>query len=62
MAAAARTGFVHGLNDILWIGAAVAFASALVCAFLIRQRDFASAHRHAAPQPAAPAEALVPTH
>jgi EmrB/QacA subfamily drug resistance transporter len=41
---AARSGFVHGLNDILWVGAAVAFASAVLCLLLIRQRDFVSSH------------------
>ncbi len=44
IAAAARAGFVHGLNDILWIGAVVCFVSAVFCLFLIRQRDFVAAH------------------
>lgn len=44
VAAAARAGFVHGLNDILWVGAVVCFMSAIFCLLLIRQRDFAATH------------------
>ncbi|MGO9196935.1 MAG: MFS transporter [Acidimicrobiales bacterium] len=41
---AALGGFVHGLNDILWIGTAVAFVAGALCLPLIRQRDFTVAH------------------
>jgi EmrB/QacA subfamily drug resistance transporter len=39
---AARGGFVSGLNEILVIGAVVAFAGALASLALIRERDFIS--------------------
>ena len=39
-AASPRAGFVDGLNEILLIGAIVAFAAAVLSAALIRQRDF----------------------
>jgi predicted MFS family arabinose efflux permease len=42
VAGAARGGFVSGLNEILLIGAAVAFAGALASLALIRERDFIS--------------------
>jgi predicted MFS family arabinose efflux permease len=52
----AQAGFVAGLNRILAIGAAVAFASALLSLVLIRGRDFvpppAAAQRGDGPQPA----------
>lgn len=38
----ATSGFADGLNEILWIGAAVALAAAVLSAVLIRQRDFVS--------------------
>jgi hypothetical protein len=38
---AADQGLVNGLNEILAIGAILAFAAAIGCAFLIRQKDFA---------------------
>ena len=41
---AALTGFAHGLDEILWIGAAVAFVSGALSLFLIRQKDFTAAH------------------
>jgi EmrB/QacA subfamily drug resistance transporter len=40
VAGAARGGFVSGLNEILLIGAIVAFAGALLALVLIRERDF----------------------
>lgn len=46
-AASARAGFTGGLNEILVIGAIVAFAAAVLSAVLIRQRDFV-------PPPSAP--------
>jgi EmrB/QacA subfamily drug resistance transporter len=39
---AADQGLVNGLNEILVIGAVLAFAAAIGCGFLIRQRDFAA--------------------
>jgi hypothetical protein len=44
-AASARAGFTAGLNEILIIGAIVAFAAALLSAALIRQRDFVPPQR-----------------
>jgi EmrB/QacA subfamily drug resistance transporter len=40
VAGAARGGFVSGLNEILLIGAIVAFAGAVLSLVLIRERDF----------------------
>lgn len=40
VAGAARAGFVSGLNEILLIGALVAFVGALLALVLIRERDF----------------------
>ena len=40
VAAAARSGFVGGLNEILLIGAAVAFGGGLASLALVRERDF----------------------
>jgi EmrB/QacA subfamily drug resistance transporter len=40
----ALSGFVHGLNEILWIGAVVAFVTGALCLILIRQKDFTEAH------------------
>jgi predicted MFS family arabinose efflux permease len=37
---AAALGFVNGLNEILLIGAVIAFAATVLCAVLIRQKDF----------------------
>jgi len=37
---AASQGLVNGLNEILVIGAVLAFAAAIGCVFLIRQQDF----------------------
>ena len=47
---AALAGFVHGLNEILFIGAAVSFVSGALCLFLIRQKDFTSAHTGEGPR------------
>ena len=44
----AQSGFADGLNEILWIGAAVALVAAVLSAALIRKRDFV-------PPPSAPA-------
>jgi EmrB/QacA subfamily drug resistance transporter len=40
VAAAGRTGFVDGLNEILLVGAIIAFAGALLSLALVRERDF----------------------
>ena len=40
LALASREAFVSGLNDILLVGAAVAFAGALLSLVLVRPRDF----------------------
>jgi hypothetical protein len=45
---AVRTGFADGLNEILIVGAVVAFAAAVLSLLLIRHRDFV-------PPPTAPA-------
>ncbi len=56
---AALSGFVHGLNDILVIGAAVSFVAGVLCLGLIRQKDFSAAHRGEAPVGQAPSEARL---
>jgi EmrB/QacA subfamily drug resistance transporter len=43
IAHAAKAGFVSGLNEVLLIGAILAFAGALLSYVLIRQRDFVKA-------------------
>jgi EmrB/QacA subfamily drug resistance transporter len=43
VAGAARAGFVSGLNEILLVGAVVAFAGAAVSLALVRERDFITA-------------------
>lgn len=54
VAQAATSGFVDGLNDILLIGAFVAFAAAVLSFALIRQRDYVQGMQHAGePAPAA---------
>jgi predicted MFS family arabinose efflux permease len=45
---AARAAFVHGLHDILLVGAGVAAVGALLALSLVRRRDFVAS----APQPA----------
>ena len=55
---AALAGFVHGLNEILWIGTIVAFLSGVLSFVLIRQRDFSAAHS-GAPDEATGEEAEV---
>jgi len=45
---AARASFVHGLHDILLVGAAVALVGAILAAALVRRRDFVAS----GPQPA----------
>ena len=57
-----RSAFVAGLNEILWIGAAVAAAGAVVAFALVRGRDFVESAppvlaEAAAPTPASPAPA-----
>jgi len=53
VADAARSAFVGGLNDILLIGATVAFAGALLALLLVRQSDFVAApHSEPAAAPA----------
>ena len=42
---AALAGFVHGLNEILWVATIVAFTAGALSFVLIRQRDFSAAHR-----------------
>jgi EmrB/QacA subfamily drug resistance transporter len=42
-AGAARSGFIDGLNEVLLLGALVAFAAAVLTTLLIRQRDFVDA-------------------
>ncbi len=49
VAGAARAGFVSGLNQILLVGAIVAFAGALTALALIRERDFITADGAAVP-------------
>jgi predicted MFS family arabinose efflux permease len=50
IAQAARNGFTDGLNEILIIGAAVAFAAAVASLLLIRGRDFVRPPAPAGPQ------------
>ncbi len=52
-AAAARGSFTSGLNLILLIGAAVAFAAAVFSLALVRERDFVTEEAAGAPAPAA---------
>ena len=52
VAAAARQGFVSGLNEILVIGAILAFAGAVLAVVLVRPRDFVTVP-HGAGEPAA---------
>ena len=52
---AARTAFAHGLNEILWIGAAMALFSGVVCFFSIRSQDFAAGSAQHGQREAVPA-------
>ncbi len=52
VADAAREGFVGGLNEILLVGAVVAFVGALLALALVRGRDFVLGHEAAEPAPA----------
>jgi hypothetical protein len=45
VAAAIRSGFAAGLNDVLLVTAVLAFAGALCALLLIRPRDFVRAGR-----------------
>jgi EmrB/QacA subfamily drug resistance transporter len=56
-AAAARAGFVDGLNTVLLAGALVALAAAVLTAALIRQRDFVEAPEAEGAEPRAQTEA-----
>jgi EmrB/QacA subfamily drug resistance transporter len=50
---AAHQAFAEGLNEILWIGAAIALLSAAVCFFSIRSQDFVQGSaEHGQRQPA----------
>ncbi len=49
VAHASRAGFAGGLNLILLVGAAVAFAAAALTLLLIRERDFVQPVEHAEP-------------
>ena len=53
VAAAARAGFVGGLNTILLIGAVIAAIAAITSLTLIRGRDFAAVPAAPTPRPAA---------
>ncbi|MBV9337048.1 MAG: MFS transporter [Solirubrobacterales bacterium] len=53
-AGAAKSGYIDGLNEILLIGAIVAFVAAALTLVLIRQRDFVG---HGAPADGAPGQA-----
>ena len=57
---AARASFVDGLNSILLIGAAIAFAAAVLTFMLIRQRDFVDVHPAPPEGAGPPAEAQAP--
>jgi EmrB/QacA subfamily drug resistance transporter len=70
VATVTRAGFVDGLNLILLIGAAIAFASAVASLILIRGRDFITdaptdphgdGHAPASPAAAEPARSQQPT-
>jgi len=50
----AAQGFVDGINDILLVGALIAFAAAIASFALIRQRDY-MANMQAPPPEAVPA-------
>jgi hypothetical protein len=50
---AARTAFVSGLNDILWIGVGIAAGGALLALALVRGADFVASR---APDQAGPGE------
>jgi predicted MFS family arabinose efflux permease len=61
-AGAARAGFVDGLNEVMLIGALVAFAAAVLTAALIRQRDFVDAQPGEVEGPGSAARAREPRH
>ncbi|HUB77036.1 MAG TPA: hypothetical protein VL977_08255, partial [Solirubrobacteraceae bacterium] len=44
VALTAKAGYISGLNEVLLIGAVVAFTGAVLSFVLIRQRDFVLAH------------------
>src|SRR5436305_1196275 len=54
-AGAARAGFVDGLNEVMLIGALVAFVAAALTIVLIRQRDFVGQGAGAGEAPTRPA-------
>src|SRR5581483_12157006 len=51
---AAHAAFAHGLNEILWIGSAIALVSAVACFFSIRSQDFAQGSAQHGQRQAAP--------
>ncbi|HZQ16195.1 MAG TPA: MFS transporter [Gaiellaceae bacterium] len=51
--AAARAAFVHGLHDILLVGAGVALVGAILAGLLVRRRDFVASGPQAAAAEAA---------
>jgi EmrB/QacA subfamily drug resistance transporter len=53
----AHDAFVSGLNELLIVGAVVAFAGALLALLLVRQRDFVPSQHQPAAQPEAETEA-----
>ena len=58
VAAAIRSAFAAGLNDLLYVTAALALAGAVCALLLIRSKDFVSrAEPQAAPAAGAPASA-----
>ncbi|GAA2112292.1 MFS transporter [Kitasatospora saccharophila] len=61
-ARSASSGFTDGLNEILWIGAAVALVSAVLSAALIRGKDFVGQPPGAAAADAGTAAAATGAH
>ena len=55
MAVAAQTAFVSALNEILLVGAGIAFVGALAGLLLVRSSDFAHGAEPEAVREAAPA-------
>jgi EmrB/QacA subfamily drug resistance transporter len=53
LATAANQAFISGFNEILLVGATIAFAGAVLGFILVRSRDFVAEHGEAAPEPAA---------
>ena len=53
LATAADQAFISGFNEILLVGAMIAFAGAVLGFVLVRGRDFVAEHGEAAPEPVA---------